>query len=354
MKHDRTLVILTPAFPANESETVWVQSKQLFVRKLKENFPSLKIIILSFNYPYHTREYLWRGIRVIGFNGMHTRKLKRLLLWMRVWRKLKSIKKQENISGILSFWCGECALVGNRFAKRNAIKHFCWISGMDAKKENKLVKLIRPQPNELIAMSAFLVNEFNKNHLIKPQHTIPIGIDASEFAEVSAKRDIDILGVGTFNAFKQYDVFIHIVKELSMTFPSIKAIICGEGTEKTRLEELIKNLKLENNITLTGLVTHGEVLQYMQRARVFIHPSLYEGFGAVCIEALYAGAYVISFCDPMQIQINRWQIAKTKEDMKAKALEILNNPFPDHKPILLYSMNDSVKAIMDLFKINTF
>src|SRR5687768_10084162 len=125
----KTLVVLTPAFPASESETVWVRPKQLFIRKLQENFPSLEIIILSFNYPLHTSEYQWRGIRVIPFNGLYTRKLKRLLLWIRVWIKLKQIEKEHPVFGIFSFWCGECALVGKKFAHRHELKHFSWISG---------------------------------------------------------------------------------------------------------------------------------------------------------------------------------------------------------------------------------
>ena len=94
----KTLVILTPAFPGSELETVWVRPKQLFIRKLQESFPSLQIIILSFNYPFHTSEYKWRGIRVIAFNGMYTRKFRRLFLWIRVWRKLKEIKKQDRLA----------------------------------------------------------------------------------------------------------------------------------------------------------------------------------------------------------------------------------------------------------------
>ena len=105
-KEAKTLVILTPAFPADETETVWVRPKQLFIRKLQENFPSLKIIILSFNYPFHSNDYKWRGIPVTAFNGMYTRKFKRLLLWIRVSKKLKAIQKEESVLGILSFWCG--------------------------------------------------------------------------------------------------------------------------------------------------------------------------------------------------------------------------------------------------------
>ncbi|HET9276946.1 MAG TPA: glycosyltransferase [Flavitalea sp.] len=347
----KTLVILTPAFPGSESETVWVRPKQLFVRKLQESFPSLQIIILSFNYPFHTSEYRWHGISVFGFNGMYTRKLKRLYLWIRVWRKLKELNKQLSLLGIFSFWCGECALVGKKFADRYGLKHFTWISGMDAKKENKLMKWIRPDENELVAMSFFLQNEFQKNHLVKPRHVIPIGIDPFEYSEITAdSRDVDILGVGTLNPFKQYDVFINIIKDITVSFPEVKAVICGEGDDRPRLEAMIKELRLENNISLTGLIPHADVLNLMQRSRVFLHPSSYEGFGAVCLEALYAGAFVISFCDPMHLSVDRWHIAKNPGEMKNKAMEILESNNIVQKSVLLYSMDDTANAVMKLFE----
>jgi hypothetical protein len=38
------------------------------------------------------------------------------------------------------------------------------------------------------------------------------------------------------------------------------------------------------------------------------------------------------------------------EEMTAKAIEILQNPDTEHTPVLLYSMDDSAKAVMKLFE----
>ena len=124
-KSEQTLVILSPAFPRYESETAWLPSQQLLVNELKNQFPHLNIIVLSFLYPYEKVEYNWNDVKVVAFGGMHKRKLKRLFLWRSVWKKLKKIKKENRIIGILSFWCGECALVGSWFARRNKIKYYC-------------------------------------------------------------------------------------------------------------------------------------------------------------------------------------------------------------------------------------
>src|SRR6266498_3157514 len=185
MNENKALVILSPAFPANESETIWLPPQQLLVKELKSQFPQLNIIVLSFLYPHDKSEYNWHNIKVIPFDGMKKRKLKRLWIWMEIWKRLRQIRKQNNLIGILSFWCGECALVGSWFAKRNKLRHFIWVCGQDARKSNKLVKCIRPKPTELIAISDFLVEEFDKNHRISPAHIIPIATDRKSFPPLS-------------------------------------------------------------------------------------------------------------------------------------------------------------------------
>lgn len=344
-----TIVILTPAFPANESDSVWVPSVQLFVKKLKETFPHLSVIVLSFNYPFHTDEYSWHGINVTSFNGLHTKKLDRLMIWLKVWRKLKKIKRDHKIAGLFSFWCGECALVGNYFGKRYGIKHYCWISGMDARRENKLAKWIQPHAEDLIAMSKFLANEFYKNHGVKPAHIIPNAIDPDAFPPPVKERDIDILSAGTLIPLKQYDQLITVAQSLVKQYPYLKVVHCGHGSEEKKLKAEVKKLGLENNISFVGVKPHDEILQYMRRSKLFLHPSAYEGFSTVCLEALYAGCEVISFCDPTSNPVTYWHIVHNTEEMIRKAGEILKPPFTEHLPVLLHSMEDSVKSIMKLF-----
>ena len=110
--NEKTLVILTPAFPANESEENWVPSQQLFLHSVKRLFPEIRIIVISFIYPGKS-SYLWNAIQVLGFDGVKFKKLKRPLLWRKIWKKLSEINRQRKITAILSFWCSECALVGH-------------------------------------------------------------------------------------------------------------------------------------------------------------------------------------------------------------------------------------------------
>jgi glycosyltransferase involved in cell wall biosynthesis len=347
-KHE-TLVILTPGFPKDEADSTCLPMQQSFARTLKELYPQLNIIILSFQYPYHKKKYKWFDITVIPFDGRNKGGLLRLLLRKKINAALNEINRAAKITGVLSFWYNECALIGKRFAEKNGINHFCWILGQDAGKENKYPGRIRPNAGELIALSDFIEDEFEKNHGIRPQHIIPPGIDIKQFSTSTKEKDIDLLAAGSLIPLKQYDVFIKIVAEIKERLQAVKAILAGEGSEKEKLQNLIINLGLQSSITITGELPYSEVLQLMQRTKVFLHPSSYEGFGLVCLEALAAGASVISFVKPMHNEIKNWHIVNTKDEMQQKALEILQNPDDDHIPVLPFLMNDCVMGFGNLF-----
>src|SRR5262245_51359231 len=110
---EKILVILTPAFPANESELNWVHSLQLLLNSIRKLSPQIKISVISFIYPHSTAKYNWKGIDVFSFDGNKYKKLKRPLLWRKTWKKLSEINRAQKIDAILSIWCSECALVGH-------------------------------------------------------------------------------------------------------------------------------------------------------------------------------------------------------------------------------------------------
>ena len=344
----KTLVVLTPAFPASESEVNWVPSQQLFLHSVRKQFPGIRIIVLSFIYPPTTSNYQWNGIKVLSFDGMNYRKLKRPFLWRHVWKKLSDINKSGKITSILSFWCGECALVGKYFGKRNSVKHFTWICGQDARSANKMVKLIRPLPDELIAKSDFLADEFYRNHGIRPAHIITNGIDPLSFPVSASNRDIDIIAVGSLSVLKQYDIFLEVVAELKNSLPGIKATLCGDGEDTERLKKIREDKSLTETVFMPGMLPPTDAIKLMQRAKILLHPSSYEGFSMACLEALYAGCHVISFVKPMNHEIKNWHVVKTHEQMCKKSRELLLDPQTTYEPVLVYAMDDSVKKMMTL------
>ena len=346
---DRTLIILTPGFPGSEAETSCLPAQQLFIKALHRADPKLNIIIIAFQYPFTKNVYQWNGITVIPFNGRNRGHVFRRILWVKAIRLLKALRRQNNVIGILSFWLGECAYVSHLFASRYDIPQFYWLLGQDAKKDNAFIKKIEPNPQSLIAISDFIANEFYKNYSIMPDHVIPVGIDPNMFDDVAASRDIDILGAGSLIPLKQYDVFIRVIADLKKDFPGIRTQICGEGPERKLLTAAIKVGGLASNIELRGELPNQQVIGLMQSTRIFLHPSLYEGFSGVCAEALYAGAHVVSFCKPINKDFEHWHVVKDYGEMVLKVRELLSVAL-EHERVLTYSVDEAADKILKLIE----
>ncbi|MCU7548971.1 glycosyltransferase [Chitinophagaceae bacterium LB-8] len=349
MKAREAFVILTPGFPASESDDTCLPERQVFVRSLIKQYQDIDIIILTFHYPYTANQYKWYGAEVISFGGQNHGKFKKLNIWFQVWQTLTRLNQQKRIIGVLSFWLGECAFVGNFFSRRYHRKHFCWLLGQDAKKGNRYIQLIKPHSESLIAISDFIAEELHRNYKIRPAHIITSGIDTDLFTQQSFDREIDVLGAGSLTTLKQFDIFINIIHELNKFIPGLKAVLCGKGPLKQHLLQQIKDLHLESSITLLDEIPHKNVLQLMQKTKVFLHTSSYEGWSTVCMEALYAGAHVIAFCRPMNESMPHFHILSSKADMIKEIGAILQDQERAHTSIFPFPIQQTVKKVMDLY-----
>ncbi|MBS1662130.1 MAG: glycosyltransferase [Bacteroidetes bacterium] len=349
----KTLVILTPGFPADEGDTACLPAQQVFVRTLNKVFPELKVVVLALEYPHYAGKYTWFGNTVISYNGWKRGRIQKLLTFAAVWFRLRKLSEEGEVVGLLSWWCGPCALVGKYFSRMKGLRHFAWILGQDAREGNQWVRWIRPGADELVAMSRFLSEEFSRNYRVRPAFVVPNGVDTGLFGPMAVERDLDILGVGNLTELKRYDLFVRVVAGLPAglgeRFSGVRGGIVGKGPERDRLQGMIDEAGLGERLKLLGEMPHVEALGYMQRTKVFLHTSSYEGFSTVCLEALYAGAHVISFCDPMGVKIEHWHVVGSEEEMLEKALALLSDPATDYTPVRLYTMEESVRAMMGLY-----
>ena len=346
----KIIVVLTPGFPENEADSTCLPAQQNFIKAVNKKFPGIRLIILSFQYPFTKSVYNWHGNTVVAFGGRNKGKFHRLLLWQQIKQQLKKINKENSITGLLSFWCDECAFVAGSFAKKHQLTHYCWLLGQDVKEGNKYINRTGKGKTSFIALSDFVSETFYKNYGITTAATIPLGIAADEFDQAGPNRDIDILAAGSLIPLKQYALFVKIIAAVKIKFPQVKAMLCGKGPQFKELQNMIADLKLTENIILSGELPHKELLAKMQRSKIFLHPSLYEGLGMVCLEALYAGCSVISFVQPVKTAITNWHIVNKQQEMieKTKAL-MMEPPLPEK--ILPYAIENTAISIMKLFDL---
>lgn len=100
-----------------------------------------------------------------------------------------------------------------------------------------------------------------------------------------------VLSVGRLTPAKDYSTLIRAFALVRKEMPA-RLMILGEGEERPKLEALIKELRLEQDVALPGFVNNP--YKYMRHATVFVLSSRWEGFGNVLVEAMALGTPVVS------------------------------------------------------------
>lgn len=98
-----------------------------------------------------------------------------------------------------------------------------------------------------------------------------------------------IVHVGRFHSQKRHDILLRAFKKANL---DTKLILVGDGEEKKNILDLVKELRLEDKVILTGFITNPYPL--IKNAKLLILTSEYEGFGVVLAEALALKKPIIS------------------------------------------------------------
>ena len=100
-----------------------------------------------------------------------------------------------------------------------------------------------------------------------------------------------ILAVGRLTAQKAFDVLIRAFACVRKKRPA-RLLVLGEGELRPRLQALIRDLGLEQDVSLAGFVQNP--YPYMAHASVLALSSRWEGLPTVLIEALYLGTPIVA------------------------------------------------------------
>jgi glycosyltransferase involved in cell wall biosynthesis len=100
-----------------------------------------------------------------------------------------------------------------------------------------------------------------------------------------------VLGVGRLTRQKDFPTLIRAFADLRRR-RSARLIILGEGDERSALTALVTELGLDSDVALLGF--RDDAAAYMAHSAVFVLSSAWEGLPTVLIEALAAGARVVS------------------------------------------------------------
>ena len=124
-------------------------------------------------------------------------------------------------------------------------------------------------------------------------------ISATEVLEEARQRlglpDRVILYVGSFNPRKNLVTLIRAYAELKRTtdLPHKLVLVGPREWKSAPVFQTIRDLGLESEISLLGLIPDLELVHLYNLADLFVFPSLHEGFGFPPLEALACGTPVV-------------------------------------------------------------
>ena len=216
--------------------------------------------------------------------------------------------------------CARCipeGLIGYLSYKFLDIPYLCYVHGEDvetASTSRELSWIVRKalkHTKYLVCNSQntanILLNNWNvSSDKIKIIHP---GVDATQFIPAPTEQKIRlqlgwkkspvILTVGRLQERKGQDMLIRSLPLIKTKYPDILYAIVGNGEQRSKLEQLVEELNLQDHVLFMSELSDAEMIQCYQQCDIFILPNRtvgrdIEGFGMVLVEAQACAKPVIA------------------------------------------------------------
>lgn len=149
----------------------------------------------------------------------------------------------------------------------------------------------------LLAVSAKLAEQMQPYGEGKKVSVLPNAVDTEFFVPPSVQRNdrpFRVLTVALLTPVKGIDVLLRAFAQAFSHHENVVLEVGGDGKQKKYLQQLAKDLNIENQVQFLGLLSRAQVRDAMWRANIFVLPSYVETFGVVLIEAMATGLPVIA------------------------------------------------------------
>lgn len=296
------------------------------------------------------------------------------------WMKINKIVKKENPDIILSSLEYSIAFL---FAKNTKIKKVHFIHGFPSEKHYgkmklKLMlfldKLISHKYDYIFTNSNFSYVINNIIYGNRVDKVINIGIAFSFIEDIKLNQIIEntnikkknsLLYVGRLTKSKNVKTIILAIKYIEDKYNfKVDLDIVGDGKEKSELEKIAKELKL--NINFAGSLSLEETIVYYKKSSVFASLNPNEPFGMTFLEALSYNCKIIAPTIGGQLDFLNSNLDRTtlvnpydpEEVGEAIIKQLKNNVDPVNVNNIIdeYNYNNVARKIinyMDTNKINT-
>ncbi len=117
------------------------------------------------------------------------------------------------------------------------------------------------------------------------------GVEQEFFGLADRREDGGyLLCASTTHPHKNHDRLLKVFRMLLQERPEMRLVLTGvRGFVAGHVESLVRELQLHDSVELKGWVPREELHELFRRARGFVYPTRFEGFGLPVLEAMAAG-----------------------------------------------------------------
>ncbi len=151
--------------------------------------------------------------------------------------------------------------------------------------------------------------------------------------EISKLNNNAVIAVGRLDPIKNFSCLIKAMNIAIKENPNLKLYLLGDGPEREKLKQEIKELQIEKNVIMPGFLSSKDVNKYLLKSDIYLMTSIKESFALVIAEAFNCGLPVISFdimVGPRELIKNEYNGLliedRSCEKMAQKINELINNP----------------------------
>lgn len=224
-------------------------------------------------------------------------------------RLLRKLKREKGYNAVISFldsanianiltgkkFCKTIVSVRTRLSGENNWKYKIIVSN--------LVKLFYNKADKVVAISEGVRQDLIDNFNIKKENvcTIYNCYDVKEIQEKAAmpceevEVEQDSFSIATMGRFVQQKGQWHLLrafKEVLKEEPKAKLYILGEGELQDYLYKMVDELEMRESVVFCGFLKNPFSL--ISKVKLFVFPSLWEGFGNALVEAMACGVPCIA------------------------------------------------------------
>ena len=156
-----------------------------------------------------------------------------------------------------------------------------------------------------IASTSYCMAEETKKYLKNKSKKIiitPFGVDTEKFKNLNIEKNKNELVIGIVKTLTEnygIEYLIRAIKELENildieNYKKIRLLIYGKGELKNKLEDLTKELQIEDKVIFKGYISNEDVPKALNEMDIFVVPSINESFGVAAVEAMACEIPVIA------------------------------------------------------------